>query len=174
MLEVRPALVLRTVVALFLLAICVSGCKSQFRTEVEAVASNIGRNADEVENGFRRALPGATETELEVAATRSASETAWMKSLGRSVLAEWEEQQTLRAVSGGTCDVVGLINDTTKATTEAELESVIRYHIRLQGLAPTDKKIADVAKGIAENLKSMIAEGKFDDGVLIDLACLPF
>jgi hypothetical protein len=172
--EVRLGLVLRTVVAVSIVALCLTGCKSAFRTQVEAVASNIGRNADDVENAFRRALPGATEAELEVAATRSASDTAWIKSLGRSVLAGWEEQQTLRAISGGTCDIVGLINDATEATTQSQLVGVIRYHIQLQGMTPTDQKIADVAKGIAENLQSMIAKGEFDDGVLLDLACLPF
>jgi hypothetical protein len=161
--------------ALVLVPGIAAGCKSAFRANAEAIAANIGRNADDVERGFKAALPGATEEQLEVASSQAVSRTKWIKSFGQRVAVEWEEQATLRAVAGGTCDVLDVVNDLGDATTSADVENVIRKHIRAQGLAETDAKVLDVAEGVLEQLQSIGASGSVDqDALALSLACLPF
>src|SRR5262245_37128779 len=115
----RRVTLVRTVRVALVLALItvVVGCQSGFRANVERIAANIGRNADDVERGFRAALPGATESELEQMALRTADDTQWIKTIGRQLAAEWEEQATLRAVAGSTCDVVGLYDELGSAMT---------------------------------------------------------
>ena len=166
---------IRVLLIASLVAGVTTGCKSQFRTYAETVAANIGRNADDVEEGFRLALPRATEAELELAASRAATDTAWIKSLGRRLAVEWEQQATLRAVAGGTCDILGVFADLGEATTPADVENVIRTHIRAQGLAETDQKVFDVAKGILDQLQSLDRSGSINaPGLALSLGCLPF
>ncbi|MEA2538198.1 MAG: hypothetical protein QOF11_2432, partial [Chloroflexota bacterium] len=89
--------------------------------------------------------------------------------------ATWEEQATLRAVGGATCNLLDVVKDLGDAATVQDVDQVIRFHVRKQGLVETDAKVIDVAKGIIEQLDSLDKTGQLDDtGILLTLGCLPF
>jgi hypothetical protein len=163
------------ILLLVAVATLAAGCKSGFRSAAETVATNVGRSADEVEQGFIRAMPGATESQLEAAASKAATDTAWIKTLAARLRAEWEEQATLRAIAGSTCDYLGLLQDYGEATTPQQIRDVLRKQIQMQQLAESDAKVIEIAEGVEAQIDALINRGTVDvDEALQDLACLPF
>jgi hypothetical protein len=159
---------------LCVLLVVVAGCSpSRFEEAAQTIARQTGRDAPEIENAFREALPGANEEKLAAAAEGAASRDTWVEQLGARLAADSELRANLRAVTGATCDAIRVYKDLGDATTPADLQDVIVKNIREQHLPETGKKIAEIAEGVLDQLDSLQNGGVPNlDAAAVDLACV--
>lgn len=161
---------------ILVLAIVVAGCggrASAFRSAAEKIAQQTGREAPEIENAFRNAMRGASEEELAAAALKAAERNRWVESLGARLAVGTERQRTLRAITGATCDVIGLLRDLGDAATPEQARAAVIQNLRAQQLPESEAKITEIIEGIVAQADALESTGSADlDQAFVDLACI--
>jgi hypothetical protein len=155
-----------------ILAAC-GGSGNAFRSAAETIARQTGRDAPEIENAFRIAMKGSTEDELAAAAAKAAERNGWVETLGSRLALGTERQRTLRAITGATCDIIGLLEDLGEAATPAQARQAVIENIRAQQLPESEAKISEIVDGIVAQANALESSGSIDlQQASIDLACV--
>ncbi len=162
------------IAAICLAAVGLGACQDAgpFMKAAARVASNTGRDVDEVAQAIRTAMQGASDADLVAAAEKDAARTEWVASVAAAQ--RDKAARTARAVQDATCEIVNDAKPLLTLPQDDAIRTIVRNHLGAEGLDQGEAKVKEVVQSINEHLVPYIQTGRVNDpaGALIDLGCL--
>jgi len=165
--------------ALVVVAGAVAGCGGgrsalqRFDDAVAAIANATGTSSDDVANGFRSSLRGASDDVLADSAEALAPRTTWIDDAVRTARPAGDalDSPSLRTMTGASCDTLDFRDEHGRWPMGSEFVSIIAGNLLDQGLDAEWSNVEAAASDVIEHLESLDAGGPDPERLFADVVC---